>query len=177
MDDDKGHKNNKKNGFLLALLVLFFVIIGGLVAGIVFINTRNNETDGNAQGDATDSYTPELTKEEMIYNSLLDSVESYKDNLGEMALRYCNDQINSLANEEDVFNVVRPCSAFMLEYNLPNEAISVLDHIDSAKASTAELLTVYLDYGSAYEKLGNTAKSSEFNNKYQELKNSQPGGL
>lgn len=177
MNGEKEHSGDKNNGFLLALLVLFFVIIGGLVVGIVFLNTRNNGTSENPQDDTVDSYAPVLTKSETIYNSLLNSAESNKDNLGEVALQYCNDQINNQTNKEDIFVVVKPCSTFMLEFDYPNEAITILNHIDIAKASAAELLTIYSSYSSAYEKLGDTGKSNDYNNKYQELKNNQPGGL
>ena len=172
---DGSQKGNGLHAKKVVIVCLFVLIVLFLCLAIWLVILNRNKAVHD--DEKTGSRVSTLSKSERIYNELLSYSGTEGDNLRDAAVDYCEKQIDSLSEEDNVFVVVKPCSLFLLDNNYANDAIDMLNKIDIDKASEAELMTVYHRYVLAYEKLGDTEKSNGYNKKYEEARESLPGGL
>ena len=165
-----GKTESKNNNTLIFVLVFMIVLIIGLVVGIIMMGSRNIGGNGSDSQNTIDEVGPVLGESEIVYNELERYSVSDPENLSKNAISYCKEKINQ-DNIDISFNNTASCVLFMIDHDLSNEAIEIMDTVDKDQLSTSQLIILYDYYGTAYDKLGNAEKKSEYDARYQELMN------
>lgn len=169
---------NKLSKFLskhtLSIILTIMILIILSLATVIIINKLNEDdtyqTTNDASIEDTASNTPSLG--EQTYEKAKQIITSDVEDPYEATTTYFNDLLSTYTDPQDIFSIESVHVTILIESNYYNEALPIIDKLQTLAANDEQLITVYSYYSTVYgHTCENADKSKEYNEKAQELIN------
>ena len=152
------------NGMLVGILVFLILVIVGLMIGIFVVRTNRNSTPDEPQQEAVEDEAPRnpVSLSSEIYDKADDVLAKGGQNAYDEAMKYFDDAISSVSDDDTVFELESMRINILIEYEYFDDALEYIKKIDKSDLDIFKQCSVLSFYKVTYEGLGDVEKVSEY---------------